>query len=79
MPKPTVPLRVMKILATAYPVTLEVYADGEVKMSKSVTSASPFRIGGKYRATEYEYKITATSEIKRFTAAATMDEMKRIV
>ena len=64
--------------AEAYPLTFKVYADGQLKETKTVANPSPFRLSGGYRADEWEVQVESSNEVTRIRMASSMDELKRI-
>ncbi len=46
-----------KVIATTYPVTFALYADGSLKATVTVTSDDPFRLPAGYLAEEFQYRV----------------------
>jgi len=59
-----------QIIADAYPLTFNLYADGELKHTQAVTSSQPFRLPGGYRAKDWEMEIITSSGPVRYGAIA---------
>ena len=64
-----------QVLAASYPVTMKVYADGSLVATKSVESASPFRLPSGYVARDYEIELTGQHEITEASIATSMAEL----
>ena len=71
-------LGVAAIDATAYPVTLKVYADGVLKQTKTVASAEPFKLKSGFKKNEWQFEISGTNEVKRLRVATSVDELKQL-
>jgi hypothetical protein len=50
---------VAMVVATTYPVTWKLYADGALKHTQTVTSREPFRLPGGYVARDFQQEISA--------------------
>lgn len=75
-PHPIAGPGVAHVRAKAYPVTLNLYADGLLKHSQTVTSSNPFRLPAGYHFEEYEIEIRSFNEIYSAVVASTMAELK---
>lgn len=53
-----------QVVASAYPVTLKVYADGTLKTTKTVADAKPFRLTGGFLARSWEIEVSGTAQVK---------------
>lgn len=53
-----------RVVATTYPVTLTLWADGESKFSQSITSDNGFRLPGGYEAEEFQVQIVGTGPVE---------------
>ncbi len=52
-----------RVDAAAYPVTFKVYADGELKFTKSVADAEPFRLPAGFNARTWVIRVETTSTV----------------
>lgn len=64
-----------QVRAESYPVTLEVYADGNLKATRFVNSKAPFTLPGKFRADEWRYKIKSFNAVKSVAIANSVSEL----
>lgn len=78
MPRPINP-RFMQVKASAYPVTVKLYADGALKHTEAVASSAPFALPGGYQATEFEIQADGTADVKSVAVAESMGELKGLV
>ena len=69
---------VAAIEASAFPVTLKVYADGVLKQTKTVTSRDPFKLKSGFKKTEWQFEISGTNEVRRLRVATSVDELKQL-
>lgn len=52
-----------QLIADAYPVTMKVYADGQLKLTKTVANNNLFRLPSGFRATDWEIELVGTSRV----------------
>ena len=78
MPKPICP-GFAKVVATTYPVTLKLYADGALKQTATVSSAEPFRLVDGYRARDFEVQVEGSATVRGIAVAETMQDFKSLV
>jgi hypothetical protein len=69
---------VAAVEASAFPVTLKIIVDGQVKETASVASREPFRLGGGYRATEFQFEVIGNVEVRRLRMASSMQEIRSL-
>ena len=62
--------------AYGYPLTLRIYADGQLWHTRSVTGREPFRLPPGPRALDWRIEVETAHEITRIRMASTMDEIK---
>lgn len=62
MPAPT-NLATGQVVASNYPVTMNVYADGVLKLTKTVANDQPFRLPAGFRARLWELEVVGTAII----------------
>jgi hypothetical protein len=64
--------------ATTYPLTLKLYADGMLKLTRTVADEKPFRLPGGFRATWWEVEVSGSVEITSILLASTMAELGQV-
>lgn len=64
-----------KVKADGYPVTLKLYADGALKMTKSVAGPDPFRLPSKFRPERYEVEISGDEAVTAVALASSNEEL----
>lgn len=67
-----------EVIATAYPVTFKLYADGTLKHTETVASRSPFRLPAGFRAFDYQIELEGTAPIQGVALASTMQELSAV-
>ena len=67
-----------EVIASAYPVTFRLYADGVLKHTQSVTSRSPFRLPSGFRAFDYQIELEGTNAIQAVVVATSVEELKQV-
>lgn len=65
-----------QVLAQAYPVTLRVYADGDLIHTEAVSSNAPFRLPGGRLAKYWELELIGTSTVTAAYLAQGIDELR---
>lgn len=75
LPRPT-SMSVGKVTASAYPVTLNVYADGALMATREVSSREALRLPGGLMASDYELELIGNSEVTSVEIASSMSELK---
>ena len=68
-----------KIIADAYPITMELFVDDVKRFTKVVQSIDAFRMPGGYRGEKYEVVIKGTRKVSEVTLATTMTEMSAVI
>jgi len=68
-----------KIIADAYPVSLELFVDDVRRFTKTVASIDAFRLPGGFKGEKYEVVIKGTRRVSEVTLATTMGELSVIV
>ncbi len=67
---------VAMVIATTYPVTYKLYADGSLKHTKTVTSREPFRLPGGYVARDFQQEVSGgTGPIEAIVLAEEMVDL----
>lgn len=69
---------VAQVRASAYPVTLRIYADGVLKVTQSVNSDEIFTLPGGFRALDWEFEIDTTGEVSEVNIATSAIEIKSV-
>lgn len=64
-----------EVIASAYPVTFKLYADGVLKHTETVASRDPFRLPSGFRAMDYQIELEGTNAIQGVAVANTMQEL----
>jgi len=67
-----------QVIAAAYPVTLKVYADGSLKITKSVASQEIFTLPSGFRALDWELEASGTSDITQLNMATSVEEIRQV-
>lgn len=75
LPRP-MSMSVGKVTASAYPVTLNVYADGALMATREVSSRETLRLPGGLMASDYELELIGASEVTSVEIASSMSELK---
>jgi hypothetical protein len=73
-PKPIVGFACAEVVGT-YPATFKLYADGVLKHTQTVTSASPFRLPGGYHAQDFQIEVSTTGNMQLVAVAHSMQEL----
>jgi hypothetical protein len=74
-PKPVPGFACAEVVAGSYPATFKLYADGVLKHTQTVTSASPFRLPGGYHAQDFQVEVSTTGSIQFVAMAHSMQEL----
>lgn len=69
---------VAQVRASAYPVSLKVYADGVLKLTKSVASEAHFRLPSGFKALDWYVEIEGTAEVTEFFMATSVAELMSV-
>jgi hypothetical protein len=64
-----------EVVASAYPVTFRLYADGVLKHTETVQSRSPFWLPSGYRAFDYQVEVEGTNAIQGVAVASSKKEL----
>lgn len=65
-----------QVFASAYPLTLKVYADGVLKHTQTVANDNPFKLPSGFKGREWQLELTGTSEVTTALLASTVKELK---
>jgi hypothetical protein len=66
-----------QVFATAYPVTFKTYADGILKLTKSVTNERPFKLPSGFKSKEWEIELSGTNPVNSVYMASSVYELKQ--
>ena len=69
---------VAQVVAKAYPVTFNLYADGALKHTKTVANADPFWLPSGYRARFLEVELSGTNEVLACHVASSPAELQQV-
>ena len=69
---------VAEVVASAYPVTFRLYADGVLKHTQTVTSRDPFRLPSGFRAVDFQIELEGTNAIQGCAVASEMKELAEV-
>jgi hypothetical protein len=61
--------------ASAYPLTLKLYADGTLKHTQTVANRFAFRLPSGYTSKRYHFELTGTSIVRNVEIASTVEEL----
>lgn len=67
-----------QVIASAYPLTLNVYADGTLKTSKTVTGQDVFTLASGFRGLDWELEVVGTSDVTQINMATSVDEIRAL-
>lgn len=66
-----------EVVASAYPVTFRLYADGALKHTQSVTSRDPFKLPSGYRAFDYQIEVEGSQPVQGVAVASAVEELRQ--
>lgn len=69
-------MSVAAVDAESYPVTLRVYAEDQLRFTKTVNSSASFTLPSGFRASNWQFEIESQSEVTRLRVATSMSELK---
>ena len=72
-------MAVAKVVASDYPVTFKLYADGNLKFTKTVQDRRIFSLPSGYKATDYQVELSGNNTIQGFGIAESTAELKAAV
>ncbi len=62
--------------AEAYPVTVRVYADGNLILTKTVTDRGAWRLPAGFEAYDWSFEVEGAAKVTRFAMATSISELK---
>lgn len=69
---------VAEVVASDYPVTFRLYADGVLKHTQTVESRDPFRLPSGFRAFDFQIELEGTNPIQGCAVASEMKELSEV-
>jgi hypothetical protein len=69
-------MAVGQVIAASYPVTIRVYANGQLRASQVVTGDQHFTLPGGFRARDWEIEVEASVEVSEVNLATSAAELK---
>jgi len=75
MPSATRAFARAKVVADVYPVTLKVYADGNLVLTHTVADGNVFSLPGGYWANNFQVELVATGAVQGFAMAHSVEEL----
>jgi hypothetical protein len=67
-----------QVLADAYPVTMRVYADGQLRQTKTVSSAGVFRLLSGFRAANWQFELEGSARVTQALISTSVGEIKMV-
>lgn len=67
-----------EVIASAYPVTFRLYADGVLKHTETVAGRNPFRLPSGFRAFDYQIELEGTNAVQGVAVASAVEELKQV-
>ena len=65
-----------QVIADTYPVTMKVYADGVLKLTKTVTDNNVFRLTSGFRAMDWQFQVEASTKVTFAGISTSVEEMR---
>jgi hypothetical protein len=69
---------VAEVIASAYPVTFRLFADGVLKHTQTVLGRDPFRLPSGFRAFDFQIELEGTNAIQGCAVASEMKELAEV-
>lgn len=76
-PTPT-NLSAAMVIASSYPVMMRVYADGVLRQTISVADAKIFRLTSGFRAFDWQFELTGTSDVSQLSVGTSVSELQQV-
>ena len=67
-----------EVIASGYPVTFRLFADGVLKHTETVAGRNPFRLPSGYRAFDYQIEVEGTNAVQAVAVANAVEELKQV-
>ena len=68
-----------QVISAEYPVTFKLYADGNLKATKTVLNGRAFKLPAGYKASDFEIQLEGTSSVRGVAVAESVDDLKQLV
>jgi hypothetical protein len=68
-----------QVVAQSYPVTFKLYADGNLKITKSVQNAEIFKLPAGFKARDFEVQLEGTASVRGVAVGESVEELKGLV
>lgn len=65
-----------QVVAAQYPITLRVFADGQLRQTKTVTSREAFRLISGFRGSDWQFEVEGTSRTTQVNISTSIEELK---
>lgn len=65
-----------QLVASAYPITFKVYADGQLRVTKTVNDNNLFRLPSGFRAMDWEIELSGTAKVTQAMLTTSTSEAK---
>jgi hypothetical protein len=69
---------VAQVIANAYPVTFNVYGDGTLKASKTISSQDPVRLPSGYRARDWQVEVVSSNTVTEVNLSTSVEEIRAV-
>lgn len=66
-----------QLISSSYPMTVKFYADGQLKQTKTVTSAQPFRLISGFRGLDWSFEVSGTGRVTLASLSTSIEELKQ--
>lgn len=70
-------LTAAKVIADGYPLVVQFYTDGSLRLTRQVTSRDAFRLPSGFECEEIEARVVGTSRVNKVFLAESMDELRQ--
>lgn len=67
-----------EVIASAYPVTFRLYADGVLKHTETVASRAPFRLPAGFLALDFQIELEGSSPVQAVAVASSIKELSEL-
>lgn len=78
LPKPTQAFAAAEVVASSYPATFKLYADGALVHTQTVANANPFRLPGGYHAQDVQIEVSTSGAIQAIAMAHSITELSQV-
>jgi hypothetical protein len=67
-----------QVISNTYPMTVKIYANGDLKQTKTVTGIEPFRLISGFRASDWSFEVSGTGRVTQVCISTSIDELKQV-